>query len=499
MASAALQHCMGLFFTLLYILTAYLAPDTLFGALADYRVELIIAVLALFTSIPALQQNNLTRIPQTYALIGMWVAVLMSFVFIGLTRSAPEALLNFLPSTFAFFFVMLNCKTKRHLQMVIVVLLSASLFSIYMGYTAILSGNFISPYLYTGHDTATTVPRLRGLSFINDPNDFAQLIVSLIPCLFFFWAPKRFPRNFIFVLVPAGILLFGMFLTHSRGGILAFLAVVVAGSRRKIGTIPSAIIAAVLFAIATVIGWSGGRDISVEQGADRMEAWSTGLQLLKSHPVFGVGFQRFTEYYVITAHNTIVVCATELGMFGLFFWVMFLIPTIRDAVVTGATDKSKEQLTEEEEEKTPFERALSARAAQAASMQFESATSATKPTNPALSGDARGNVAAMANPYFMNEEVSKELPEAEIRRLARLMVVSFIGFLVAGWFLSRAYVMTLFIYGGMVQVLYRMAFDQGLVPERMKLPRVMRFAAIGSVALIAVVYVMLRVQNLMRH
>jgi hypothetical protein len=488
---------MGLFFTLLYILTAYLAPATVFGSLAEYHVEVIIAVLTLFASIPSLQQSGVGRMSQTYALIGMWIAVLMSFVVNGLTRLAPDALLDFLPSTFAFFFVVLNCKTKRHLQMVIVVLLSASLFSIYMGYTALLAGNVNSPYLIEVHDAAASF-RLRGLSFINDPNDFAQLLVSLIPCLFFFWAPQKNPRNFVFVLVPAGLLLFGMFLTHSRGGIIAFLAVVLVGSRRKIGTIPSAVIAGVLFVIATVIGWSGGREISVEQGADRMEAWSTGLQLLKSHPVFGVGFRRFTEYYIITAHNTIVVCAAELGFFGLFFWVMFLIPTIRDAVVAGTSSKSKEQLAEEEEKKTPFERALSARAAHAGSMHLESVTPAVESTNFAPSGDARGSVAAMANPYFMEEEV-KELPEAEIRRLARLMVISFTGFLTAGWFLSRAYVMTLFIYGGMVQVVYRMAVDQGLVPERMKLPRVTRLSVIGAVALIAVVYAMLRVQNLVRH
>jgi hypothetical protein len=494
---------MGLFFTLLYILNAYLAPDTLFGALVEYRVQLIIAILALIASIPSLQKNSLARIPQTYALIGMWVAVFMSYLFNGLTRFAPEAMLDFLPSTFAFFLVVLNCKTKRHLQMVILVLLGASLFAIYMGYTALLAGNFNSPYLYAGHDAttgaviATALARLRGLSIINDPNDFAQLLVSLIPCLFFFWASKKFAQNFIFVLVPSGILLFGMFLTHSRGGMLAFLAAVIVAARRKIGTIPSAITAGVLFAIASVIGWSGGRDISVEQGADRMEAWATGLQILKSHPVFGVGFLRFTEYYNITAHNTIVVCAAELGMVGLFFWVMFLIPTIRDAAVIGRTEKSNEQLADEELEKTPFERALAARAAQAAPMHFESATSAPEALNSALASDARGNVAAMANPYFMNEEV-KELPEAELRRLARLMTVSLTGFLVAGWFISRAYVMTLFIYCGMVTVLYRMALDQGLVPERMKLPRVMRFSAITAVILIAVVYVMLRIQNLMR-
>jgi hypothetical protein len=499
MASAALQHCMGLFFTLLYILGAYLGPETLYGSLAEYRIQLIIAILALLASIPSLQQINFTRLPQTYALIGMWIAVLMSFVFNGLTRAAPDALLDFLPSSFAFFFVLLNCKTKRHLQMIVLVLLSASFFTIYMGYSAHLTGNFKSPYILAATDSPIPFSRLRGLAFINDPNDFAQLIVSLIPCLFFFWASKKTLQNFIFVLVPTGLLLFGMFLTHSRGGIIAFLAVVIVAARRKIGTIPSAITAGVLFAIATVIGWSGGRDISVESGADRMEAWATGLQLLKSHPIFGVGFQRFVEYYIITAHNTVVVCVAELGVFGLFFWVMFLIPTVRDAVVAGTANKSEKQLAQEEEERTPFERALAARAAETSMMSLETVKPAGGPATSTLAGDAKGNVAATASPYFLDEEVSNELPEAEIRRLTRLMMISLTGFLVAGWFLSRAYVMTLFIYGGMVEALYQMALNQGFAPERMKLPRVLRFSAIGVICLVTLVYIMLRVENLMHH
>ncbi len=39
--------------------------------------------------------------------------------------------------------------------------------------------------------------------------------------------------------------------------------------------------------------------------------------------------------------------------------------------------------------------------------------------------------------------------EAEITKFARLLVLSFTGFLVTGWFLSRAYILTLFLLGGL--------------------------------------------------
>jgi hypothetical protein len=191
------------------------------------------------------------------------------------------------------------------------------------------------------------------------------------------------------------------------------------------------------------------------------------------------------------------VCAAELGAFGLFFWVMFLIPTIRDAVIASATGKSEEQLAREEAEKTPFERALSTHAAENSVMHLGATKHTEDPAHHHLANNPQHNVAAVANPYFMNEEVSDQLPAAEIHRLARLMMISLAGFLVAGWFLSRAYIMTLFIYGGMVQVVYQMAIDQQLVPERMKLLRVLRFSALGVIGLIAFVYILLRLQHLM--
>jgi hypothetical protein len=57
--------------------------------------------------------------------------------------------------------------------------------------------------------------------------------------------------------------------------------------------------------------------------------------------------------------------------------------------------------------------------------------------------------------------------------------------------------MTLFIYGGMVQVIYSMALVSKIAPPRMNAFKAVQYAAIGSVGLIFVVYIMLRLQHLM--
>ena len=85
----------------------------------------------------------------------------------------------------------------------------------------------------------------------------------------------------------------------------------------------------------------------------------------------------------------------------------------------------------------------------------------------------------------------------ELRRISRLMLYSIVGYFVAGWFLSRAYIMTLFIYGGMVQVIYRMAMAQHLAPPRLRPGKVLKLSFAGAFGLVFLVYMMIRVQHLM--
>lgn len=490
---------MGLFLTLLYILTAYLGPWTLWGPLYEFHIEIILAALAFATSVPRLQDSKLLTIPQSYALVGMCIAVFCSMVMTGWLGSILPAVLGFIPNAFTFFLIVVNCRKKSHIQLIVLMLFIASAYSIYKGYTALRAEDYLNPYLMPqGSDEGGGYfYRLRGMGFINDPNDFAQVMVSLIPCMFFFWKKGNFLGNYLFVLPSAALLVFGMYLTHSRGGIVALLAVTLFAFRRKIGTIPSAILAGGLFAITTVVGWSGGRDVSVEAGSGRMEAWAVGLDLIKAHPIFGVGFGRFGEYFIVTAHNTVVVCAAELGMFGLFWWVMFVLPTIRDAAVVSMWNKKPKKTFDEA---NFYEQAYGVQR-QSASQQLNFATaqySAAPASGPSIAVADAPSINEPNTPlHLMVESEDEQIPPTEeVERLARLMVISIVGYFVAGWFLSRAYIMTLFIYGAVVQVIYRMALTRQMAPPRMKAFKIVQYSAIGSVGLIFVVYIMLRLQHI---
>jgi hypothetical protein len=77
-----------------------------------------------------------------------------------------------------------------------------------------------------------------------------------------------------------------------------------------------------------------------------------------------------------------------------------------------------------------------------------------------------------------------------------LLVLSLTGFLVAGWFLSRAYVVTFFLIGGMVEVVYEMTLQREMIAPRLPFARVMPYAVGLAISLVLLMYIMLRVTNL---
>ncbi len=463
---------MGFVLSILYFLTSFLTPPVLFGPLAVARIELILAALLFFVSLPKLSKSLIFRTAQSLALIGLAFAVLVSVLIAAhWAGGAVNAFLGFIPSAYGYFLVCLHCDSKKKLQVLVLMLLFVCLFVIANGWIELRHGEqetmhslptdaYVAnanawqiehPYLLPKPNDREEPNRLRGQGFINDPNDFGQLAVCVIPLVFIFWRVKNALWNILCVLLPVGVLVYGVYLTQSRGTLVALTAVVVVAARRRVGTLPALVLAGGLFVAAMALQFTGGRDISASAGEDRTELWSESLQALKSHPFFGVGMGGLGAYTDgHTAHNSVAVCAAELGLFGLYFWSLFLFPTLRDMLPIASPDRVSDG------EPIVAEKVL--------------------------------------NPWSAKK--IETFDKAEINRLGHLMVLSLTGFLVAGWFLSRAFVMTFFMLGGMVEVVYEMALRRGMIGPRLRLARVLPYAGILAFVLVLVLYLMLRIMNL---
>jgi hypothetical protein len=469
---------MGFVLSIFYLITVFLGAGTVFGPLAPYRIELILAVLIFFVSLPALSRSFVLKTPQSLALLGLAIAGFLSVLLaVHWAMGAVQAFLSFLPSTYAYFLMCLHCNTKKRIQIVVLMLMAVCLFvtangfvelaqlprgSIWAGSQArdlgedvtTLPDASLTPYLFPMRNgSGDLFYRLEGHGFFDDPNDFGQLVVCVIPLVFIFWRTKRTFANLLCVILPVGLLLFGIYLTHSRGALVALIAVAIVAARRRIGTLPALLLAGALFAAATALQFSGGREISATAGADRTALWGDGLQLLRTHPIFGIGLGQFENYTDshLTAHNSVVLCAAELGLTGLFFWSLFLFSSVRDSLVAASPTKVTEGMPPEPDK----------------------------------------------GAYPQRMRKVEQLDKSDISLMGQSLVTSFTGFLVAGMFLSKSFVITLFLLGGMAEAVYQMALRRSMIVPRMLYARVLGYSGLLAITLVLMMYIIVRVANLM--
>jgi putative inorganic carbon (HCO3(-)) transporter len=325
---------MGFALTLLYVVVTIISPEQFGKEWAAYHAVTYLAAITALASLPSMEASaNWKTSVQTYLLLGLIVAIALSQIAHGWLGGVVESWRLFLPSAAVFFFIAVNVTTIRRLKILTLTTVGSclvvcveALCGYYAGYHGdlfILLTNISSPE----DEVVGQLARIRGAGFLSDPNDFAQILLIALPLAFIAWRRGRVITNFFVVLLPAALLLWTTYLTHSRGGLIAMAAVALMVARKKLGTTASTVLAGVFIFGMLALDFTGGRGISASNGADRLEAWANGLEMFKSAPLFGIGFNGFTDLYEITAHNSFVLCLAELGLLGSTLWLAMLVTT----------------------------------------------------------------------------------------------------------------------------------------------------------------------------
>ena len=192
-------------------------------------------------------------------------------------------------------------------------------------------------------DDGIHIQRIRSVGFLNDPNDLAQALLLSLPLLMATWRRGRFALNFSLVLIPAAILLYATYLTFSRGALIALAVIVVMVAKERWGSLAASISAGGDGAPCAGFQIDAGRGYSTSEAsaAGRIDAWSLGLQLLRQHPLAGVGFNQFLEFNDLTAHNSYVLCFAELGVVRLLsLWMALIVVSARqlNRLMAGSED-----------------------------------------------------------------------------------------------------------------------------------------------------------------
>jgi len=346
---------------ILYVVLTYVHPGEIAPALASYRVTYWIGSAGLIVAVAsfvARRGRGLAPL-QFAALAAFAIATCASLMLADRWLGAPLfAMQRFGPSIAMFVLAAAGVGSLRGLRVACACIIGLTLMlaiqgvaAYHLGYNSKLfvldpaaRGEEPSAIVEDGEHRAdddeaggliaededeTGLTRIRGLGTMHDPNDLAMGLVVAIGLIAGIWRATATPRNAALVLA-AGVLIYGVYLTRSRGGALALAIVSWRFAATRIGRIPAAILFAVLVAGTVALDY-GGRQFSIdpdESAAGRLTAWTEGLEMLKAKPILGVGYGQFLEYHTLTAHNSLVLCFAETGLIGCFFWVGLLVVTL---------------------------------------------------------------------------------------------------------------------------------------------------------------------------
>ena len=166
--------------------------------------------------------------------------------------------------------------------------------------------------------------RIQYVGIFNDPNDLGLLFAACLPMAVFLGRRGGGMMRPVW-LGSVLLLLYGIVLTNSRGALLAVLIIGGCYVWYRRGIVTAGILGVIgLTAMKLVSSRMDELDAGEESAAGRVDAWYAGLEMFRDNPAFGVGAGNFTEYNELTAHNSFVLVLAETGFVGFVTWLAFV-------------------------------------------------------------------------------------------------------------------------------------------------------------------------------
>lgn len=167
--------------------------------------------------------------------------------------------------------------------------------------------------------TSTIGGRVRYRGTLGDPNELALVVGIALPLAFAFFDRRRAPLRTLLLAVAVVLVGLCAFYTQSRSGQLVFLVVLGIYLVQRVGWRWGLLVGTSLALPSAILGGRSGAE-AAQSTIERIECWWVGLHLLQRFPLFGVGSGQFGEHHHLTAHNSLVLAAAELGVPGLLLW-----------------------------------------------------------------------------------------------------------------------------------------------------------------------------------
>ena len=316
----------------LYITLTLLSPADLIPELSPYRPVMIlsgIAVVIVLSGFLIQRDRFVTKESALMALV--YLSLLCSWPLHGWLGGAilTAQLYTTLPVTF--FIVLTGSSSVGRLRWLAYTIIGVA---VYYAVRVVLAFDFnIAAERFIMQQTggwdavteqSTSISRGIGRGILQDPNDLGQLLLVAGSFLVLLWR-RAGPIQRFFAAVAAFILLYGIYLTKSRGTLVGLFVLAALIFKEKVGLAGPLVGGAFVALLIMLGGFGGGRAMSFGSGGDRLELWSDALSLIKTYPLRGIGVNNIMDYMENTVHNSFLLAHVEMGLLGYPFWLGLVI------------------------------------------------------------------------------------------------------------------------------------------------------------------------------
>lgn len=343
-----------------------------------------------------------------YPLVLLFMAVLMlSWVANGWGGGVRMVLERFGPVVLAFLLMAQALNTRRRLvgMMVLFVLCGGvlALHGIDQARTGI-------GWTGVGLSQGT---RIQYLGIFNDPNDLGMLFIVCLPMAMYLRGRQGASKpGKLLWLAIAGMLVYGIYLTDSRGTLLALIVLLGVHIWHRRGVVAAGVLGAGSLVLMMLLP-SRLQEMQVSEASamGRVDAWYHGLQMFLAHPVLGIGPGAYSDNFALTAHNSFVLVLAESGIIGFTVWLAFvgytgrmLLEALRQGGAGGTTPVPEQE--------------------------------------------------GGASPGLAGPDGMAEVEKVDDLAIAKALTLSFCGLLVTAFFLSRSYVVLPYLLIALVTAHY---------------------------------------------
>jgi hypothetical protein len=176
--------------------------------------------------------------------------------------------------------------------------------------------------------------RVRWRGTLADPNELSLFVGAAVSFVFAAHAASKRAARHVLLLGALAVTTILVIMTQSRSGLLVMGVILATYFVRRYG-VKGLVIAAILGAPALAFGGREGEGAE-SSSLERIGALYEGMDFFRSSPIFGLGWGQFLENYFLTAHNSYVLSAAELGFPGLLLFSLLLYVSVKIPYAIGA-------------------------------------------------------------------------------------------------------------------------------------------------------------------